>query len=185
VWAKKKPRNHITYLQECKKVWGSMREWTFTLPRQLPLWEMESRWILKTSKSDFRSQNSMACGVLYIIEKLLERKCLKWVHIAHLDTWNTSYGQKKGRESNCQFDSQLEKVRNRPNLLGCRGRATYCWKALNENYNYASNYILIWGLLVMLWGSKVAGVPIGTISGLPLKSPGKEKSFGCGLRGQP
>jgi hypothetical protein len=37
----------------------------------------------------------MACGVLYIIEKLLERRCLKWAHISHLDIWNTSYGKKK------------------------------------------------------------------------------------------
>jgi len=86
-----------------------MREWTLTLPRQLPLWKMESRWISKTLKSNFRGQNSMACGILYIIGKLLELKCLKWVRIAHLDIWNTSYGQKKGRESNYQFDSRPEK----------------------------------------------------------------------------
>jgi hypothetical protein len=36
-----------------------------------------------------------------VIGKLLERRCLKWVHMTHLDTSNTSYGQKKGRESNC------------------------------------------------------------------------------------
>jgi hypothetical protein len=52
----------------------------------------------------------MACGIFYIIRKLLEHRCLKWAHIAHLDIWNTSYGQKKGRESNCQFDSWPEKV---------------------------------------------------------------------------
>ncbi len=28
----------------------------------------------------------MACGVLYIIEKLLERRCLKWAHIVHLES---------------------------------------------------------------------------------------------------
>jgi len=33
---------------------------------------------------------------ILIIEKLLERRCLKWACIAHLDIWNTSYGQKKG-----------------------------------------------------------------------------------------
>jgi hypothetical protein len=65
---------------------------------------MESQWTPETSESDFRGQNSMAYGVLYIIEKLLERKCLKWARITHLDIWNTSYGQKKGQESNCQFD---------------------------------------------------------------------------------
>jgi hypothetical protein len=80
----------------------SVREWTLTLPRQLPLWEMDSR---ETSESDFRGQNSMSCGVFYIIGKLLERRCLKWACIVHLDIWNTSYGQKKGWESNCQFDS--------------------------------------------------------------------------------
>jgi hypothetical protein len=39
----------------------------------------------KTSKNDFRGQNSMAFGVFYIIGKLLECKCLKWAHITHLD----------------------------------------------------------------------------------------------------
>jgi hypothetical protein len=42
-------------------------------------------WSPETSESDFRGQNSMACGVLYIIGKLLELKCLKWARIAHLD----------------------------------------------------------------------------------------------------
>jgi len=88
-----------------------MREWTLTLPRQLPLWEMESWWTPETSESDYRGQNSMAGGVLYIIGNLLELRCLKWAHIAHSDIWNTSYGQKKGRESNCQFDSRPQKGR--------------------------------------------------------------------------
>jgi len=61
--AEKKPGSHITYSRECKKVWGSMKKWTFTLLRQLPLWEDECRWTSGTSKSDFRGQNSMACGV--------------------------------------------------------------------------------------------------------------------------
>jgi len=162
-----------------------MREWTLTLPRQLPLWEMESRWTPKTSESDLRGQNSMACGVLYIIEKLLKCKCLKWARIAHSEIWNTSYGQKKGRESNCQFDSWLEKVGNRPDLFICRWHATYRWKTLDERYNFALDRTSIGGLLAKLWGSKVAEVPTGGISGLPLGSPGREKPFGCRLRGQP
>jgi hypothetical protein len=108
---------------------GSVRKcegvWTLTLPTQLPFWEMEFRWTPKISKSDFRGQNSMSCDALHIIRNLLKRRCLKWARIAHLDIWNTSYGQKKGRETNCQFDSQPEKVGNRPNLLSCRQRVTY------------------------------------------------------------
>jgi len=122
-------------------VWGSMKEWTLTLSRQLPLWEMESRWTSETSESNFRGKNSISCGVLYIIGKLLELKCLKWARIAHLDIWNTSYGQKKGRESNCQFDSRPEKVGNWFDLLGCRGHGKYYWKVLDESYNFASNHI--------------------------------------------
>jgi len=44
--------------------------------------------------------------------------------ITHLDILDTSYGQKKGQESNCQFDSRPEKVGNRPDLLGFKGHAT-------------------------------------------------------------
>jgi len=127
----------------------------------------------------------MDYGVFYIIEKLLERKFLKWAHIAHLDIWNISYGQKKGQESNCQFDSQPQKVGNRPDLLGCRECATYRWKALDESYNFFLDRITIQGLLAKLWGSKAAGVPAIRISGLPLGSPERKKSFGCRLHGQP
>jgi hypothetical protein len=174
---KRKPGSHITYSRECEKVLESVREWTLTLPRQLPLWEMESQWTPKTLESDCRGQTSMNCGVLYIIGKLLKRRYLKWACIAHLDIWNTSYGQKKGRESNSResasFDSRPLKVENRPKILGCRERATYRWKGLDEIYNFASDRIAIRGLLAKLWGSKVPGVPFGAISGLPLGSPGK------------
>jgi hypothetical protein len=39
----------------------SVKEWMLRFPRQLPLWEMESRWTPKFSKGDCRGQNSMAC----------------------------------------------------------------------------------------------------------------------------
>jgi hypothetical protein len=101
---------------------------------------------------------------------------LKWARIAHLDIWNTSYGQKKGQESNWQFDSRPLKVKNRPDSLVCRQHATYRWKALNEGYNFALDLITIGGLHKKLCAFKIAGVPAGVpvaaISGLPLGSPG-------------
>jgi hypothetical protein len=84
-------------------MWENVREWTPTLPSELPLWELEFGWTPKSSKSNFRGQNPLDWGVPYIITKLLKRRCLKWVCMTHLDTSNTSYGQKKGRESNCQI----------------------------------------------------------------------------------
>jgi hypothetical protein len=58
------------------------------------------------SKRNFRRQNSSPWNVIYIIENILKLICLKWACIAHLDIYNTSYGQKKDRESDWQFDSR-------------------------------------------------------------------------------
>jgi hypothetical protein len=134
---------------------------------------MESRWTPKTSESDFRGQLSMACGVIYIMWKLLKRRCLKWARNAHLDIWNTSYGQKKGRESNWQFDSQPLKVGNRP-LPDVRFEsATQRRKALDESYNFALNLVRIGPCSWEIWASKVPGLQPGTVSGLQLGNPGK------------
>ncbi len=46
----------------------------------------------------------------------MERRCLKWAYMTCLGTSNISYDQKKGWESNCQFDSWPLKVNNRPNF---------------------------------------------------------------------
>jgi len=73
----------------------------------------------------------------------------------HLDIWNTSYGQKKGRESNWQFDSWPLKVGNRPNLLACRRLMTYRWKVLDKGYNFVLDLISILGLNAKLWESQL------------------------------
>jgi len=41
--------------------------------------------LLKLQRAISGGQNSMACGVLYMIKNLLELRCLKWARIAHLD----------------------------------------------------------------------------------------------------
>ncbi len=169
--AKREANSHTTYFQECEKVWGNEH----SHPKGVPLWELECGWTLEFSEGNCKSQNSMDWKVFYIIGKLLERKYLKQVHIIHLDIWNTSYGQKKGWESNCQFDSQPLKVKNWSNFRACRWRATYCWKAFDKSYNFASNLISIRGLHARLWHPKVARIPTLTISGLPLRSPGTKK----------
>jgi hypothetical protein len=91
--------------------------------------------------------------------------------MTHLDTSNTSYGQKKGRESNWQFDSQPLKVKNRLDFLACKWRATYPWKTVDEGYNFDLDLISIGDQHTKLWTPKVAGVLTLGISGLPLGSP--------------
>jgi hypothetical protein len=102
----------------------------------------------------------------------LKFRCLKWACIAHLNIWNTSYGEKKGWESKWQFDSRPLKVGNRPNSLVCRQCATYRLKDLDKDYNFAFNLIAIGGLHKKLCALKVVVVPIVAISGLPLGSLG-------------
>ncbi len=48
---------------------------------------------------------------------------------------------------------------------------TYCWKALNEGYNFLSYLITIGGLHAKLCALKVARVPGLGISGFPLGNP--------------
>jgi hypothetical protein len=114
----------------------------------------------------------------------LKCRCRKWARMSHLVICSMSYGKKKGRESNCQFDSRPLKVRNRPDPGACRWSATHCWKALDEIYKFSSDFIPIRGSRKELWAHKVAGVQTKTISGLLLGSPGTKKTFGCRCRGE-
>jgi hypothetical protein len=83
-----------------------------------------------------------------------------------------SYGKKKGRESNWQFESWPLKVGNRPDPGVCRWSVTHCWKALKESYKFASDLIPIGDLSKKLWSCKVLGVQTKTFSRLLLGNPG-------------
>jgi len=118
---------------------------------------------------------------LISLEKVLEHRCVEWVGMTHLDTLNTSYGQKKGRESNCQFDSQPLKVENFPDFLVCRWHTTHCWKVVDKGYHFASDLTSIIGLHIKLWASYVAIIPILGILGLPLRNLGTTWHLGVGF----
>jgi hypothetical protein len=161
-------------------VWENVTGWTSTLQSELPLWELKSQWIPKSSKSNYKGQNPLDWRIFYNIEKILELKCLKWVHMTHLDTLNTSYGQKKSQESNGQFDSRPLKVGNRPNFLVCKWHVTYRWKDLDNGYNFAWNLTSIRRLHTKLWALKVVGVSTLGISRLPSGSLETKWHLGVG-----
>jgi hypothetical protein len=95
----------------------SVRERTLTLPSKLPCWELDSQMDSQIFRGDCRGQNPLPWIIFYIIKNLLKRRCLKWARVAHLDIWNTSYGQKKCQESNWKFDFRPLKVSNQPDFL--------------------------------------------------------------------
>jgi hypothetical protein len=121
-------------------------------------WELESSGTPENSEDDCRGQNTLHWDVLYTIGKVLKCRCPKWPRISHLDICSPSYGQKKGRESNWQFDFRPLKVKNRPKSDVSRWSATWRWKALEEGYKFGLDLVLIGGWGEKLWSSKVPGV---------------------------
>jgi hypothetical protein len=136
--------------------------------------KMESSGIPEKSEDDLRGQISLFWCVLYINGKILKRRFPKWPRITHLDICSPSYGQKKGRESNCQFDSRPLKVGNRPLPNVASRSTTWHWKDLDESYNFGLKLVSIWVWGEELWLSKVPGLQPRTVSGLQLGSPGKK-----------
>jgi hypothetical protein len=86
------------------QVWG----WTLTLGKSE---DLESSGTPECLGFNIKAQNTLHWGDLGVIGKVLKRRYRKWPRIDHLDICNPSYGQKKGRDSNWQFDSQPLKVR--------------------------------------------------------------------------
>ena len=149
-------------------------------------WDWEPSGTPECSELDSKGQNTSHWGVLGVIGKVLKRRYRKWPRIGHLDICSPSYGQKKGRESNWQFDSRPLKVGNRP-LPDVRfGSATRRWKDLDEGYNFGSDLVAIQLRSRELWQFKVPGVPPGQLRdnfGTPFRESQQNVPFGCPLRG--
>ncbi len=107
----------------------------------------------------------------------MKRRYRKWPRIGHLDICSPSYGQKKGRESNWQFDSRPLKVGSRPlpdlrirvrDVVGkISTRATTLVQTSLRSDLAVGSYELS-----KSWDSNRDS--FGTISGLQLGSPGKK-----------
>jgi hypothetical protein len=140
-------------------------------PNTWKSWELESSGTPECSELDSKGKNTSHWGVLGVVGKVLKRRYRKCPRIGHSDIFSPSYGQKKGRESNSQFDSRPLKVGNRP-LSDVRFEsATWRWKDLDEGYNFGSDLVAIQLCSRELSRFKVPGVPPGqfrdSISGVP------------------
>jgi len=108
-----------------------------------------------------KAQNTSHWGVLDVIGKVLNRRYRKWPRIGHSNICSPSYGQKKGRESNWQFESRPLKVGNRPFPDVSLKSATRRWKDLDKSYNFASKILPIRVWSEELWPFKVPRVQPG------------------------
>jgi len=148
--------------------------------------DLESSETPECLEFDSRGQNTLHWGVIDVIGKVLKCRCPKCPRIGHLDICSPSYGQKKGRESNWQFDSWPLKVGNRP-LPDIRiGNATWLWKALEESYNFGSDLVLIRLGSQEIWAPKVPGLQQGQFRdnfGTPTWESREKEPFGCSPHG--
>ncbi len=145
--------------------------------------DLESSGTPELLELNSRGQNTSHSGVLYIIGKVLKCRCPKWPCMSHLDIFSPSYGKKKGRESNWQFDSRPLKVGNRPLPDVCKWSAIRHWKALKESYNF--------GLDLTPMRSKPGvvsvqspGSPTQDSFGTPPWESRENVPFGCSSRGE-
>jgi hypothetical protein len=140
------------------QVWG----WSPTLGKSE---DLESSGTPECSELNSKAQNTSHWGVLGVIEKVLKRRYRKWPRIGHLNICSPSYGQKKGRESNWQFDSRPLKVGNRPLPdLRLESAIRRC-KDLDEGYKFGSDLVAIKLRSREVWAPKVPGLHPGQFSG--------------------
>jgi hypothetical protein len=106
-------------------------------------WDLESSGTPECSELDSKGKNTSHWSVLGVIRKVLKRRYRKCPRILDLNICSPSYGQKKGRESNWQFDSRPLKVGNRPFFDVRFECATWRWKDLDEGYNFGADLVAI------------------------------------------
>ncbi len=169
-------KSHI-YTPRMQKVWRN----ELTPPKWTPTLGVGVPTEFQCLENDFRGWNALDWTLSYTIGKLLKCKCLKWACMTHLNIYNTSYGQKKGRESKCQFDSQLLKVWNHFIYLCASGVPHIVGKLLMRAtiFLWASSQIK--NLHKKLWASKMARV---LILGFPIWESRNKMTFGCSPYGK-
>ncbi len=160
-------------------MWG----WSPTLGKSE---DLESSGTPECSELNSKAQNILHWGILGVIGKVLKRRYWKWPRIGHLDICRPSNGQKKGRESNWQFDSRPLKVRNWPLLDVQIESAIRHWKDLNKGYKFGLDFVMIRPGSWELWPPKVPGLHPGQFQdnfGTPTWESREKEPFGCSLDG--
>jgi hypothetical protein len=154
-------------------------------PNTSKVGDLESSETPECLELNSKAQNTSHWVVLSVIEKVLKRRYGKWPCIGHLDVCNPSYGQKKGQESNWQFDSRPLKVGNRPLPDLRMESATWRWKDLDEGYKFCLHLVTIRLYNRELWAFKVPGLHSGYFWDnfeTPTWESGEKEPFGCSPR---
>jgi hypothetical protein len=160
------------------QVWG----WSPTLGKSE---DLESSGTPECSELDNKPKTPCIEVFLVSLEKVLKRRCRKWPRIGHLDICSPSYGQKKSRESNWQFDSRPLKVGNRPVPDLRIESAIRRRKDLDAGYKFGSDLVAIRRRSRELWAPKVPRLRPGQFWDnfeTPTRESREKVTFGRGCR---
>jgi len=113
----------------------------------LPLWELHSCKNCECLEPWLERQTSTKLGPQDTIRMVLNCKCLKCPCIVHLNLICMSYDQKKGRESNCEFDSQSQIPWKQGSNEVRLGRDIHHWKIFLKVVRYCPCILKIY----MIW----------------------------------
>jgi len=126
---------------------GECKGWNLMTPKCTLILGVTLVWDLWMFRALVKKEKNVKLGPQYTIRKVLERTCLKCPHIVHLYLICMSYDQKKGHESNWEFDSRSQILRNKGSNEVRLGRVIHHWKNIFEGYKILPLYSkknLIW-----------------------------------------
>jgi hypothetical protein len=110
--------------RECVWVWNTLsqmgenaRDGSQCLANALPLWELHLCRSPKCLEPWLEKQTNTILGPYNTMGKVLRCRCLKCPLIVHLDLIYMNYDQKKGQESNWEFDSQSRILWSRGQII--------------------------------------------------------------------
>jgi hypothetical protein len=162
-----KPKSHISCHNPISAKCGG---WSPTLGKSE---DLESSGTPECSELDNKAQNTLHWGVIGVIGKVLKHRYRKWPRIGHSDICSPSYGQKKGRESNWQFDFRPLKSRESTSswrrLEECDTALESSWQELQLWFRICPDLSLGWGVMAV----QSSRSPARIISGLHFGSPNK------------
>ncbi len=157
-----------------------MKEWTFTLPNEFPLWKLESPWTPEFSKSDYKGQNSLDWTISYIIGNLLEYRCLNGLEWFIWTLKKHKLWPKEGLEIKLTIWFPTTKSREVPSFpcmqVLCYKPSKRSWQGLQLCFKPHLNQRFAHKVM----HPKVMGVTVVGILGLPLGNPRTKWHLGVG-----
>jgi hypothetical protein len=170
VRAKKEARESHLMLSGMQK---NVKEWTLTLPSELPFWEFESQMDSQIFRGQLQGSKFIGLRRYLYHWKAFGTYMFKMGSHDPFGSLKHKLWPKERSGVKLIIWLLTTKSWESPRFPCVQVTCHIRWKALDKGYNFALDLISIGGLQTKLWAPKAAKVPTLGISELPLGSPRK------------